>query len=124
MNAAVNAGSAAAPIPAAVDTPEILVDVDILDRNIQRMAQAVKAKGLALRPHAKTHKIPEIAARQLAAGAAGLTVATIGEAEVFAARGVDNIFIAYPLWIASRKAERLRRLAATAVISVGVDSAS
>ena len=114
----------AATIPREVDTPEILVDIDALDRNIARMAQAVEAKGLALRPHAKTHKIPEIAARQLAAGAAGLTVATIGEAEVFAARGVDNIFIAYPLWISPPKAERLRRLAATAVISVGVDSAS
>jgi D-serine deaminase-like pyridoxal phosphate-dependent protein len=99
MNAAVTAGSAATPVPADVDTPEILVDVDILDRNIERMAQAVKAKGLALRPHAKTHKIPEIAARQLAAGAAGLTVATIGEAEVFAASGVQDLFIAYPLWI-------------------------
>lgn len=124
MNAAVNVESAAAPIPAAVDTPEILVDVDILDRNIQRMAQAVKAKGLALRPHAKTHKIPEIAARQLAAGAAGLTVATIGEAEVFAAAGVKDLFIAYPLWLSPQKAERLRRLAATTKISVGVDSES
>lgn len=111
-------------IPAGIDTPEILVDVDVLDRNIQRMARAVQAKGLALRPHAKTHKIPEIAARQLAAGAAGLTVATIGEAEVFAAGGVDNIFIAYPLWLSPQKAERLRRLASTAAISVGVDSAS
>lgn len=122
MNAAVNAESAPATIPAAVDTPEILVDVDILDRNIERMAQAVKAKGLALRPHAKTHKIPEIAARQLAAGAAGLTVATIGEAEVFAAAGVKDLFIAYPLWLSPQKAERLRRLAAVAKISAGVDS--
>lgn len=124
MNAAVNAESAPATIPADVDTPEILVDVDILDRNIERMAQAVKAKGLALRPHAKTHKIPEIAARQLAAGAAGLTVATIGEAEVFAASGVQDLFIAYPLWLSPQKAERLRRLAATTKISVGVDSES
>ncbi|MCU1565265.1 MAG: alanine racemase [Pseudarthrobacter sp.] len=122
MNAAVNAESAAAPIPADVDTPEILVDVDILDRNIERMARVVKAKGLALRPHAKTHKILEIAARQIAAGATGLTVATIGEAEVFAASGVQDLFIAYPLWISPQKAERLRRLAAAAKISVGVDS--
>jgi D-serine deaminase-like pyridoxal phosphate-dependent protein len=122
MNAALNTDGAAAPIPAAVDTPEILVDVDILDRNIERMAQAVKAKGLALRPHAKTHKIPEIAARQLAAGAVGLTVATIGEAEVFAASGVQDLFIAYPLWVSPQKAERLRQLAAITKISVGVDS--
>jgi D-serine deaminase-like pyridoxal phosphate-dependent protein len=111
-------------IPPEVDTPEILVDVDALDRNIAGMAKTMEAKGLALRPHAKTHKIPEIAARQLAAGAAGLTVATIGEAEVFAATGVGNIFIAYPLWLSPQKAERLRRLAVTAAISVGVDSVS
>ncbi|VXC27677.1 D-TA family PLP-dependent enzyme [Arthrobacter sp. 9AX] len=115
-----NAGNAA--IPAGIDTPEILVDMDILDRNIARMSQAVQAKGLALRPHAKTHKIPEIAHRQLAAGAVGLTVATIGEAEVFAAAGVMDLFIAYPLWLSPQKAERLRHLAAAAEISVGVDS--
>ena len=77
-------------IPAEIDTPDIMIDVDILDRNIARMAAAVREKGLALRPHAKTHKIPEIAARQMAAGAAGLTVATIGEAEVFADAGIDD----------------------------------
>lgn len=110
-------------IPHEIDTPDIMIDVDILDRNIERMASAVRARGLALRPHAKTHKIPEIAARQMAAGAAGLTVATIGEAEVFAAAGVGNLFIAYPLWISPQKAERLRHLAQAARIAVGVDSA-
>lgn len=110
-------------IPAGIDTPEVLVDLDILDRNITRMADTAAAKGLALRPHAKTHKIPEIARRQLAAGAAGLTVATIGEAEVFAAAGVDNLFIAYPLWMSPQKAERLRRLVAGARVAVGIDSA-
>jgi D-serine deaminase-like pyridoxal phosphate-dependent protein len=110
-------------IPKDIDTPDILVDLDILQRNIDRMAAAVRAKGLSLRPHAKTHKIPEIAARQLAAGASGLTVATIGEAEVFAAAGVDDIFIAYPLWLSRQKADRLRRLSQTARIAVGVDSA-
>jgi hypothetical protein len=74
----------AVTIPHEIDTPEIMIDVDILDRNIERMASAVRARGLSLRPHAKTHKIAEIANRQIAAGASGLTVATIGEAEVFA----------------------------------------
>ena len=111
-------------IPAGVDTPEVLVDLDILDRNIARMAATAASKGLALRPHAKTHKIPEIAARQLAAGAVGLTVATIGEAEAFAAAGVDNLFIAYPLWMSPQKAERLRRVAAGARVAVGIDSAA
>ncbi|HJV97742.1 MAG TPA: alanine racemase, partial [Arthrobacter sp.] len=111
-------------IPREIDTPDIMIDLDILERNIDRMAAAVRDKGLALRPHAKTHKILEIAARQMAAGAAGLTVATIGEAEVFAEAGIGDIFIAYPLWMSPQKAERLRRLAATAKISVGVDSAA
>lgn len=109
-------------VPHEIDTPEIMVDADILERNIARMAEAVAAKGLALRPHAKTHKIPEIAALQAAAGAAGLTVATIGEAEVFAEHGVTDLFIAYPLWVGPRQAERLRRLAAVARVAVGTDS--
>ncbi|MFE4541672.1 D-TA family PLP-dependent enzyme [Arthrobacter sp. NPDC056727] len=113
----------AVTIPQEIDTPDIMIDLDILDRNIERMASAVRARGLGLRPHAKTHKIPEIAARQIAAGASGLTVATIGEAEVFAAAGVDDLFIAYPLWISPQKAERLRHLSQTASIAVGVDSA-
>jgi D-serine deaminase-like pyridoxal phosphate-dependent protein len=112
----------AVTIPHEIDTPEIMIDVDILDRNIERMASAVRARGLSLRPHAKTHKIAEIANRQIAAGASGLTVATIGEAEVFAAAGVGNLFIAYPLWLSPQKAERLRRLAQTARIAVGIDS--
>jgi D-serine deaminase-like pyridoxal phosphate-dependent protein len=110
-------------IPPEIDTPDILVDLAILERNITRMAESVRARGLALRPHAKTHKIPEIAARQLAAGAAGLTVATIGEAEVFAAAGVTDLFIAYPLWVSPPKADRLRRLAEQVTVAVGVDSA-
>ena len=109
-------------IPDEVDTPEILVDRDALQRNIDRMAAAVHAKGLNLRPHVKTHKVPEIALLQLAAGAAGITVATIGEAEVFAGHGATDIFIAYPIWVGPRQAERLRRLAATTKISVGLDS--
>src|SRR5688500_5573856 len=100
-----------------------MIDVDILDRNIARMAAATQARGLRLRPHAKTHKDLEIAERQLAAGAVGLTVATIGEAEVFAKAGVRDIFIAYPLWVTAPHAERLRTLAESSSITVGVDSA-
>lgn len=73
---------------AAPTTPALVVDLDTMDRNIARMAEAASVAGLALRPHAKTHKCPRIAERQLAAGAVGLTVATIGEAEAFAAGGV------------------------------------
>ncbi|GAB4098354.1 alanine racemase [Sinomonas halotolerans] len=110
-------------VPEEIDTPEIMVDRDVLERNISRMAAAVGSKGLALRPHAKTHKMPQIAALQLAAGAVGLTVATIGEAEVFAQHGAEDLFIAYPLWVGQRAAERLRRLSAVARIAVGTDSA-
>lgn len=111
------------PVPAEVDTPSILVDVDVLSRNIDRMAAAARDAGLTLRPHAKTHKIPAIAAMQMKAGAAGLTVATIGEAEVFAEHGIDDLFIAYPLWVGPRQARRLRDLTTKARIAVGVDSA-
>jgi D-serine deaminase-like pyridoxal phosphate-dependent protein len=110
-------------IPDEITTPEVMIDVDVLDRNIARMASATSSRGVTLRPHAKTHKVLEIAAKQLAAGAVGLTVATIGEAEVFAADGITDIFIAYPLWVGVRHAERLRRLAETTRVTVGVDSA-
>lgn len=110
-------------IPAEIDTPDVLIDRGVLERNIARMAAAVRERGLLLRPHAKTHKVPEIAALQLAAGAVGLTVATLGEAEVFAAHGAGDLFIAYPLWVGPRQAERLRRLSATTRIAVGTDSA-
>lgn len=109
-------------IPAEVVTPAVLIDVDVLDRNIERMAASMRSRGLALRPHVKTHKTLEIAAKQLAAGAAGLTVATIGEAEVFADGGAKDIFIAYPLWVEGHHASRLRALAASCRLAVGVDS--
>ena len=75
------------------------------------MAALMRERGVALRPHAKTHKSLAFARRQLAAGAVGLTVATIGEAEVFADGGVEDLFIAYPVIAHGPKAERLRRLA-------------
>ena len=108
--------------PALIPTPAVIVDGDVLDRNIARMGSVLSARGVALRPHVKTHKVPEIAAKQLAAGAVGITVATVGEAEVFAGSGVTDIFIAYPLWVDKAKAGRLRRLATTTRITVGVDS--
>jgi D-serine deaminase-like pyridoxal phosphate-dependent protein len=110
-------------IPPEITTPEVMIDVGILDRNIARMAAVAQARGLRLRPHAKTHKVLEIAERQLAAGAVGLTVATIGEAEVFAKAGVPDIFIAYPLWVTAPQAARLRNIAEASRVTVGVDSA-
>ena len=84
-------------IPAGINTPQIIVDVAKLQQNIDRVAHRVASQGLKLRPHAKTHKMHEIAERQMNAGAAGLTVATVGEALAFALHGVAKIFIAYPL---------------------------
>jgi D-serine deaminase-like pyridoxal phosphate-dependent protein len=104
-----------------LETPQLVVDVDRLDGNVRRMAEAVAAAGVDLRPHAKTHKLIEVARRQLAAGARGLTVAKLGEAEVFAAHGVDDLFVAYPLW-GPAKWERLCALAERVEVRVAADS--
>lgn len=104
-------------------TPVTVVDVDVLERNIAEMARHARDAGLALRPHAKTHKSPAIARRQLAAGASGLTGATVSEAEVFAADGFDDLFIAYPLWVDRAKGRRLRALLdGVPRLAIGVDS--
>ncbi|MEX0429524.1 alanine racemase [Nocardioides sp. DS6] len=105
-------------------TPYLRVDVGRLDANVARVGADAAAAGVALRPHAKTHKSPEIARRQLAAGARGLTVATIGEAEVFAEAGVTDLFVALPLWPDADRASRLRALAETVTLSLTVDSAA
>jgi D-serine deaminase-like pyridoxal phosphate-dependent protein len=110
-------------IPDSVPTPSLVLDEAVLDRNIAATARSARERGVALRPHAKTHKSLEIARRQLAAGAVGLTVATVSEAEVFAAGGVEDLFIAYPLWLDAERAVRLRGVLERARIRVGVDSA-
>jgi D-serine deaminase-like pyridoxal phosphate-dependent protein len=102
-------------------TPAVLVDLDVLDRNIARQAERARAAGIRLRPHAKTHKCPEIARMQLAAGAAGISLAKTSEAEVFAAAGFDDIFIAYPI-VGLGKAERLLALSDRLRLAVGTDS--
>jgi D-serine deaminase-like pyridoxal phosphate-dependent protein len=74
-----------------------------------------------LRPHTKSHKIPELAKRQLASGATGITVAKVGEAEVMLAVGIDDILIAYPI-VGPGKTARLARIAERAKVSVSLDS--
>ncbi len=76
-----------------IPTPALLLDLDRFERNIQNMAAHIAAAGKKLRPHAKTHKCPEIARRQVAAGAIGVCVAKVGEAEVMAAAGIRNLLI-------------------------------
>jgi D-serine deaminase-like pyridoxal phosphate-dependent protein len=104
-----------------LETPCIVIDASIMEANIRRMADAVQRLGVRLRPHAKTHKIPEFARAQVAAGAAGITVAKISEAEVMADHGIDDIFVAYPLVTAS-KIDRALRLSERIRLCVGVDS--
>jgi D-serine deaminase-like pyridoxal phosphate-dependent protein len=86
------------------------------------MAEMSRTRGFRLRPHAKTHKTAELAQLQLQGGACGLSVATIGEAEFFSQAGCADIFIAYPLWANEHLGERLRHLADSIQLSVGVDS--
>jgi D-serine deaminase-like pyridoxal phosphate-dependent protein len=102
-------------------TPAVVVDLDVLERNIGRMAVRAREAGVRLRPHAKTHKCPEIAHLQRAAGAWGLSVAKVGEAEAFADAGFDDLFVAYPV-VGEDKGRRLLALSDRARLAVGVDS--
>lgn len=93
-----------------IETPAVLIDDAVVQRNIERFQAHCDEQGLRLRPHIKTHKLPEIARRQLEAGAAGITCQKISEAEVMADAGFDDILITYNV-VGSRKLERLRALA-------------
>lgn len=104
-----------------VDTPAIIIDVDVLDRNLRNMADYCRKHHLALRPHTKTHKMPEIARMQVRYGAPGITVAKLGEAEVMADAGLDDITVVYPLWGES-KWKRVTELAKRIKIAVTMDS--
>src|SRR5260221_990135 len=103
-------------------TPAILVDLDVLERNVRRMAARAQAAGVRLRPHAKAHKSVAIGGMQRAAGASGLTLAKTSEAEVFVTAGFDDLFLAYPGG-GRDKGRRLLALSHRARIAVGVDSA-
>ncbi len=104
-----------------LDTPAVVVDLDVMERNIAAMAVYARNHKLALWPHTKTHKSPELAQMQMAAGAAGITVAKVGEAEVMADAGFRDILIHYPV-VGTEKCERLAKLANQANISVALDS--
>lgn len=104
-----------------LDTPFVVIDMDKVERNITGMQKMADAAGVALRPHAKTHKIPALALKQVAAGAVGVTVAKVGEAEVMVDAGIGDILIAYPI-VGTSKWERLARLGRKANVSVAVDS--
>ena len=104
-----------------VDTPALLIDLDIVRRNLQQMQKNADNFGVALRPHIKTHKIPELAHLQMRLGAAGITVAKVSEAEVMAQGGIKDIFIANQV-VSENKLNRLADLKKKVDISVGLDS--
>jgi D-serine deaminase-like pyridoxal phosphate-dependent protein len=103
-------------------TPCLVVDLDVVDLNVGRLAAEARDRGVALRPHIKTHKSVALARMQLDAGATGITVGTVGEAEVMAAGGIDDIFIAYPVWADGTRAGRIAALHRSVALSVGIDS--
>jgi D-serine deaminase-like pyridoxal phosphate-dependent protein len=80
-----------------LQTPALVIDLEVFERNIARMADFARARGIALRPHAKTHKSAEIARRQIAAGALGVCVAKLGEAEALADAGIGSLLITSPV---------------------------
>src|SRR6202012_6303035 len=99
----------AAKIAREYGTPVAVIDMDRVERNIARVQKACDAAGVANRPHIKTHKSPMLAKLQIAAGAQGITCQKLGEAEVMAGAGIDNILISYNL-IGDEKMARLGAL--------------
>lgn len=104
-----------------LETPSVLIDLDIMERNITRMQAYCDSLGLAFRPHIKTHKIPAIARMQLNAGAVGIACQKTSEAEVFARAGFNDIQIPYNV-IGKSKTERLADLALYNRVTVAADS--
>jgi len=103
-----------------LDTPALLLDLDAFEYNVKLMAQFFADRPTSLRPHAKTHKCPEIARRQINAGAIGITCAKVGEAEVMAEAGIQDILIANQV-VGETKIDRLTDLAARCDVMVAVD---
>ncbi len=104
-----------------LETPSVLIDLDRMERNIAVMQARCNELGIQFRPHIKTHKIPDIARRQIEAGAVGIACQKVSEAEVFAAAGFKDIQIPYNI-LGRRKTRRLAALAQQADVTVTVDS--
>lgn len=122
-NAIVSTAEDALPtLPGSVDTPAVVLDLRRVERNVLAMSSALERRGVALRPHVKSHMTVAIAHRQLAAGAVGLTCASLSEAEVFARSGFLDLFVAYPVVASTEKHRRIRTLHERVHLRVGVDS--
>lgn len=107
-----------------LDTPALCVDLDKLENNLARMGSYVQQHGLKLRPHAKTHKIPEIARMQIDSGAYGLTIAKSTEAAVMAEAGIDHLLMAYPVY-GAQKLKRLTEIARKGThLTIAIDDAN
>ena len=104
-----------------LDTPAVVIDLDLVERNLKEMQAKADKYGVALRPHIKAHKIPELARMQLDLGARGITAAKVGEAEVMAEAGVNDIFIANQV-VGPAKLNRAADLAGRVKLSIGLDS--
>src|SRR6202021_2210697 len=111
----------AAKIARDYGTPAAVIDMDRVERNIARIQAAGDSAGVANRPHIKTHKSPMLAKLQIAAGAKGITCQKIGEAEVMADAGIDDILISYNL-LGEEKMARLGALQAKAHMTVAADN--
>ena len=111
----------AAKIAREYGTPVAVIDMDRVERNIARIQAACDAAGVANRPHIKTHKSPMLAKLQIEAGAKGITCQKLGEAEVMAEAGIDDILISYNL-IGEEKMARLGALQAKANMTVAADN--
>src|SRR3954471_22823527 len=111
----------AAKIARDYGTPAAVIDMDRVERNIARIQAACEAAGVANRPHIKTHKSPVLARLQIAAGATGITCQKLGEAEVMADAGIDDILISYNL-LGEEKMARLGALQAKASMTVAADN--
>jgi D-serine deaminase-like pyridoxal phosphate-dependent protein len=104
-----------------IDTPALVVDLDIMERNLARVAAYTREHGLRLRPHTKTHKSTRIGKRQLESGAAGLTVAKVSEAEVMLGAQPGDLLVAFPV-VGRPKLERLMEVARKTRVTVALDS--
>src|SRR5262249_48361082 len=104
-----------------LETPALVVDLDIMERNLRRVADYARTHYLRLRPHIKTHKIPALARKQMELGAVGVTVAKVGEAEVMLEAQPPELYVAYPV-IGRKKLDRLMEVARKTRITVGLDS--
>ncbi len=105
-----------------LETPALIIDLDVMERNLKTVADYCREKDLRLRPHTKTHKTPALGRMQVAGGAAGLTVAKVSEAEVMVGSGTPDLLVAYPV-IGRKKLDRLMQVAAGVNLTVSLDSA-